>query len=118
VHDALAWNVVQLLTVLPMKQSSFAVTVVEPASAAEWSAAIGTRTLFVESLVPTDELGVPVYHVDIGKLTAAQRTRLVHHLSLKFHLAEAQVNQKLDRQGLPILAAYCSPLRRTQRPVR
>jgi hypothetical protein len=97
-----------------MKKSGFAVTVTEPTSAAEWSMAIGTRTLYVESLVPTEELGVPVYHVDIGKLTAAQRARLIHHLSTKFHLAEAKIKQKLDQQGLPILAAYCSPLSGTR----
>ena len=91
-------------------KNDFLVTVVDPESAAEWSATIGTCTLHVESPLPAEDAGILVYRVDLGYLTASQRTSLVEHLSSKFHISRATVEQKLDRQGLPILAAYCSRL--------
>lgn len=91
-------------------KNDFLVTVVDPESAAEWSATIGTCTLYVESPLPTDDAGILVYRLDLGHLTAPQRASLVEHLSTKFHISAARVEQKLDTQGLPILAAYCSLL--------
>lgn len=45
-----------------------------------------------------------VFRLDIAKLTAEQRQRLISHLSAKFSIKLEEVAERIDADGVPILA--------------
>lgn len=72
----------------------------------------GTRTVHVKSPIPhlanLPEVGSAyVYELDLKFITAAERDKLVAHISQRFGISPITVDLELDQHGIPILANDC-----------
>jgi hypothetical protein len=92
------------------EQHDFTATIINPDRKTDWLTALQTDTLPIKSPVShlADLAGiarpVPVYDVDLAAFTPDQRQSLVAHIAERFDLDLADVEAKLDKHGLPILA--------------
>lgn len=73
-----------------------------------WLEVFGDRTIELQSPLPSPGSAPGIesamfYMLDLEALTMEQRTRLIKHISRRFHVPEREVEQELDRVGCPIL---------------
>ena len=91
----------------------FTVTVYDEVRGMEFEKVFGTRTVPVISPIPEwaklpgFEEAKAVYDLDLQRISADQRERLVTHIAEKFGLEPSAVEADLDEVGMPILADEC-----------
>jgi len=60
-------------------------------------------------MVPEYDRPMQAYRLDVGRITPEERERLVQHLAGRYApLLDDEINESLDKYGMPILADDCT----------